>query len=263
MPSRTAADLIRSHEGLVLTAYPDPGGGVSVGWGRNLTTNGLSPLEADELLQDDLDGIAAEVSSEPWWETLNDARQAVVVDMIYALGWAGFKSFEAMLQAIKAGAWYRAADEMLDSQWARTQAPERAAEDAQMMRSGLWPEGFLPAAEPDSEGGEIDLAVEAPAPAPVAPALIAPAPVPVPVPAPAGSEGDEMSDGSSSKGSVWARVITSPKLVGAVATLAATGIAHLGFDVPPDDLTPYVATAAAWLVGQGVHDAGAAAAGGD
>lgn len=66
---------------------------------------------------------------------LNDVRQAVVLSMAYQMGVTGVLAFVKMLDAIDRRAYGEAAEEMLDSVWAR-QTPKRAQRHAWMMREG-------------------------------------------------------------------------------------------------------------------------------
>lgn len=66
---------------------------------------------------------------------LNAARSAVIVSMCYQLGIQGVLQFKRMWAAIDRQDWQSAADEMLDSRWAK-QTPERAQRHAQIMRIG-------------------------------------------------------------------------------------------------------------------------------
>jgi lysozyme len=66
---------------------------------------------------------------------LTPARQAVVLNMAYNLGLAGLGKFKRMWAAMRDGNWDLAADEMLNSKWAR-QVGNRAVELAEQMRRG-------------------------------------------------------------------------------------------------------------------------------
>lgn len=66
---------------------------------------------------------------------LNTARSAVIVSMCYQLGIQGVLQFKRMWAAVDRQDWQDAADEMLDSRWAK-QTPERAQRHAQIMRTG-------------------------------------------------------------------------------------------------------------------------------
>lgn len=147
--ARIKALLLR-HEGVKLRAYLDSVGKWTVGVGRNLDDRGLSRPEVIALLQamdmplqiamklldnDIADALADCRSRLPFFDSLNEVRQAACVDMVFQMGVAGFLKFRKALAAMVIGGWDEAAKELLDSTWAR-QTPARAAEIADMIRSG-------------------------------------------------------------------------------------------------------------------------------
>ena len=67
---------------------------------------------------------------------INYARYSIMESMCYQLGVTGFMGFKNMVAAIKAGDWNKAADEALDSKWARKDTPERAKRHAEVLRTG-------------------------------------------------------------------------------------------------------------------------------
>ena len=60
-------------------------------------------------------------------------RRAVLLSMAYQMGVDGLMKFKNMWAAINRQDWDDAADQMLDSKWAR-QTPERAGRHARIMR---------------------------------------------------------------------------------------------------------------------------------
>ena len=62
-------------------------------------------------------------------------RHDVLVEMVFQLGADGVREFDRFLAAIRSSDWGRAANEMLDSLWAR-ETPVRAKELADLMRAG-------------------------------------------------------------------------------------------------------------------------------
>lgn len=59
------------------------------------------------------------------WEGLSEARQSVLIEMVYQLGYPKMSGFKRFRKALQAGRWVEAHAEMLDSKWAR-QVPGRA-----------------------------------------------------------------------------------------------------------------------------------------
>jgi lysozyme len=71
----------------------------------------------------------------PWWRQLNDARQDVLVNMAFNMGWPTLSTFHNTLAAVKAGDYERADVGMLASRWAQ-QTKGRAKRLAAQMRTG-------------------------------------------------------------------------------------------------------------------------------
>ncbi len=130
--------LIKLHEGLRLKPYKCPAGYLTIGYGRNLEAKGISPMEADMLLESDLDDAIRDAREFfPAFDSLLAPRQAVLVDMAFNLGLPKLRKFKKFRQALVRGDWQDAAREMLDSKWA-LQVGSRAARLAKMMRTGRW-----------------------------------------------------------------------------------------------------------------------------
>jgi lysozyme len=135
--ARCLADLKR-HEGFRQFPYRDTRGILTIGYGRNLESRGITEQEASYLLENDvlraLYGLRERL---PWFTQLDPARQAVLVNMAVNLGLNGLLRFRKTLAAIEARDFTTAAQEMLRSRWAE-QVPRRAAELAQVMEKGKW-----------------------------------------------------------------------------------------------------------------------------
>lgn len=131
---------LKQHEGVRKYVYIDSVGVPTVGVGRNLQTIGLRPKEIDFLLENDIDDVMSDITKScPWFAELSEARQIVIADMVFNLGISRFLEFKRTLAAIRAEHFDAAADNMLESKWARQvgKAPgQRAAILAQMMRAG-------------------------------------------------------------------------------------------------------------------------------
>jgi lysozyme len=74
----------------------------------------------------------------PWWRSLNDVRQDVLVNMAFNLGVRGLLRFTHTLAAIRGGCFGLASAGMLGSRWA-TEVGERARRLAEQMESGIRP----------------------------------------------------------------------------------------------------------------------------
>lgn len=123
------------HEGLRLKPYRDTVGKLTVGYGRNLEDVGISPDEADFMLDNDIDEVEQNLSTVDEYRDLDPARQTVIANMCFNLGFRGLMGFRRMWNAIGRGHWEKAASEMLNSKWAR-QVGGRATELARIMRTG-------------------------------------------------------------------------------------------------------------------------------
>jgi len=127
--------LIR-HEGLRLHPYRDSVGKLTIGVGRNLDDRGISEEEALRMLDRDILEAAEDLGRAfPIVESLDERRYEVLVNMCFNLGVRRLKGFRRMWGYIEVANFEMAADEMLDSRWAR-QVGSRAAELAGIMRNG-------------------------------------------------------------------------------------------------------------------------------
>jgi len=132
-------DMLMLHEGLELKPYQCTADKTSIGVGRNLQDLGISEDEAKYLLNNDVDRILKEVEHWTFLEKLNDVRQAVILDMVFNMGVSTFNAntWVKTFAAIQDEDWEKAANEMLDSKWAK-QVGQRAIRLSQMMRKGEW-----------------------------------------------------------------------------------------------------------------------------
>ena len=128
--------LLTLHEGRRDRPYKDSEGNLTIGIGHNLDAKPLSDRVIDLIFEDDIADAIADLNRVlPWWVTLSDNRQIVIVDMCFNLGIGRLLKFSKTIAALQAKDWETAADEMLDSKWAR-QVGIRATRLADMMRAG-------------------------------------------------------------------------------------------------------------------------------
>jgi lysozyme len=117
-------------------AYQDTKGIWTVGYGRNVSGVGLSPAEADILLDNDIDtALRGCRSFFPWFGALDEVRQQVLVEMAFNLGIPKLLRFEWMLAAMARHDYATAAQEARQSQWAQ-QVRGRAETLATMLETG-------------------------------------------------------------------------------------------------------------------------------
>jgi lysozyme len=135
------AQLWKAHlewaEGRRPKPYVDSVGKLSIGVGRNLDDRGLRDTEINFLLDNDVAEVLAECAALPYWDSLNDARQIVIADMVFNLGLGRFLKFRKLAAALEAHDYDTAADEMKASKW-YGQVKRRAVKLVAAMRSGRW-----------------------------------------------------------------------------------------------------------------------------
>ena len=131
------AELIK-EEGLSLETYDDGYGNLTIGVGH-LLKEPMEPItleQAGRLLKKDI-MIAIEecVKNIPFYPELDEVRQYVLISMMFNMGWKRLKTFRRFFMALENRAYSVAANEMIDSLWAR-QTKRRAERLAKMMRTG-------------------------------------------------------------------------------------------------------------------------------
>jgi len=129
---------LKRHEGSVTEngrhrLYYDSVGVATIGYGRNLEAKGLAEDEAEFLLSNDVDEAILDCETLPFWKRLDPVRQQVIANIVFNIGFNRFLGFKNTIAAIERGDFETAADEMLDSKWAR-QVKARATELSEMMR---------------------------------------------------------------------------------------------------------------------------------
>jgi len=130
-----AADLIKSHEGLKLRPYLCTAGRLTIGYGRNIEDNGISAREAEVMLDSDILETLTDLKSFKWWHALSDNRKAALVDFRFQMGASRFRLFKKTITALALGDFNIAADELLDSKYAK-QCPNRAETISSLIRNG-------------------------------------------------------------------------------------------------------------------------------
>lgn len=130
--------LIRD-EGLELKPYEDTVGKLTIGVGRNLTDVGISRDEAYHLLHNDVETVCLTLEEVlPWITQLSAPRYYALVNMAFNMGISRLLAKNPkMLQAVEAGSYGLAAQEMLDGPW-KDQVGDRAHRLAQQMETGEW-----------------------------------------------------------------------------------------------------------------------------
>lgn len=129
---------IKSDEGTVLHEYKDSLGYSTIGTGILIDARGggITAAENEYLLENRLHRIIGGLDAKlPWIVLQSDNMQRQLINMAFNLGLNGLLKFTNMLQLIRSGDFNRAADEALDSAWAK-QVPNRAKRIADNIRKG-------------------------------------------------------------------------------------------------------------------------------
>jgi lysozyme len=151
--TKQGLDQLKRHEAFRARKYYCSAGFLTIGYGYNLEGNylrlpeyelqvlkqdGIKQSRAEELLK----AVVASVERDlykalPWIVRLNEARQAVLINMAYNLkgNVSGLLKFKRTLALIEHGDYDNAADAMMQSKWA-DDVKSRAVELSKQMRTG-------------------------------------------------------------------------------------------------------------------------------
>ena len=128
-------ESIKHHEGFVEHVYDDSLGIPTIGYGFAIKDLILQEDLCDEILLRKLRILGRSVMGKfPFFDSLPSDCKDVLMEMCYQLGVTGVSKFKKALKAMEDGDWEKAADEMLDSKWAK-QTPNRAKEMSDIIRS--------------------------------------------------------------------------------------------------------------------------------
>lgn len=124
-------------EDIVLHAYEDHLGYLTIGVGRLIDKRrggGISREEAMMLLDNDIAARVSQLDGVEGFSSFPEPVQEALVNMCFQLGFSGLLLFKKMWAKLRNGDWSGAADEALDSRWAK-QTPNRANRIADLIRS--------------------------------------------------------------------------------------------------------------------------------
>ena len=103
-------EMLKRHEGEVVTngrhlIYKCSAGHWTIGIGRNVDVNGglgLSDKEVDFLLEQDIERVIKELSTEyDWFNDLDDVRKDAMIDISFNLGATKLRKFVLALDAME------------------------------------------------------------------------------------------------------------------------------------------------------------------
>jgi len=116
--------------------YNDSEGIPTIGIGHNLRDNPISDAAVNQIFADDIAPIEAQTRAMfPSFDTLSDARKAVLCNMMFNMGPKRFATFVTLPKLVAAKQFAAAADNMLTTLWAK-QVGARAIRLANAMRAG-------------------------------------------------------------------------------------------------------------------------------
>ncbi len=142
---------LKREENVIAHVYQDSEGFWTIGCGRLVDKRkggGLRPVEMEFMLDNDIAEKTRQVDTAlPWAKQLNEPRRAVLIGMCFQMGLGreptakkdgtGLLGFVNTLASIRDGHYDHAADQMLQSRWAR-QTPDRARRMSRQIASGEW-----------------------------------------------------------------------------------------------------------------------------
>jgi lysozyme len=134
----TLISILIDHEGLKKLPYVDTMEKTSIGIGRNLTDRGISREEAIYLCLNDVKESRSELSNYQWYESLDDVRKDVLVELHFNIGLSKLLKFDNMIQSLILKKYADAATHMLDSAWRKQVGDRRALNMAKRLSTGKY-----------------------------------------------------------------------------------------------------------------------------
>ena len=121
---KTAAPMIKDHEGFRSQMYKDTEGNNTIGYGHLVKPdeidrfkNGITKAEAEELFKVDYFEHALAASKIPGYAKASEKQQAAVIDLTYNMGPGWHKGFPKFSKAFAEGDYSTAASELQNSDW--------------------------------------------------------------------------------------------------------------------------------------------------
>ena len=127
-------ERLKINEGFRSKVYKDHLGFDTIGYGFAIKDLELTEKEAEYLLANRVSQKHLHLLDNlDWYKDMPPEVQSVILEMVYQMGFSGFKKFKKAITHMKDKNWKAAADEMLDSRWAK-QTPNRANQLADIVR---------------------------------------------------------------------------------------------------------------------------------
>tara|TARA_R100001530_G_C4218449_1_gene129303 strand:- start:124 stop:534 length:411 start_codon:yes stop_codon:yes gene_type:complete len=128
-------DRIKHHEGFRPKVYKCTEGYDTIGYGFAIKDLVMTEEMAEEILIEKLTDLMSKVRKKfNWLDSVPREVQGVIIEMSYQMGVSGVSKFKKALHAMQMFQWSIAADELMDSRWAK-QTPNRAKELSEIIRS--------------------------------------------------------------------------------------------------------------------------------
>jgi lysozyme len=135
-------EQLRRDEGVRYSPYQDSLGYWTVGCGHKILPTDhfhypMTDAEVDQQLEYDITDKVNQLRLLPWFNTLDECRQGVIVNMAFNMGVAGLLTFVTTIHLISIGDYNGAHQHMLQSLWAKQVGP-RANRLADQLVTGAW-----------------------------------------------------------------------------------------------------------------------------
>ena len=127
-------DEIKKHEGFRSTVYKCSEGFDTIGYGFAIKDLILDKAIAEMILDRKLKALTENINNKfDWFYNSPEQVKNVVTNMCYQIGLSGFSKFKKTIYYLETEQYEEAADEMLDSLWAK-QTPNRAKELSEIIK---------------------------------------------------------------------------------------------------------------------------------
>lgn len=130
---RRASDLkpdliscVKIHERFSSKVYRCTSGKMTIGYGRNLESLGISQDEALIMLKNDIARCELELSHFEWFNKLDKVRREALIELNLNMGLPSLLTFKRMIKQLQLKNWDEAANELMRSEWALQVGDSRA-----------------------------------------------------------------------------------------------------------------------------------------
>lgn len=124
-----ALELVKKHEGFRSEPYRCTAGYLTVAFGKRVDYLNVDKETGEKWCLEDLKKLDSRLRIVfQWYKDSPKMIKAVVLDLVYQLGIKGFSRFKKSIYLLETEQYEEAAEELLDSKWARSDSPNRAKE---------------------------------------------------------------------------------------------------------------------------------------